>query len=636
VRHACGHPANRLLSHQFGYAPRVPRRHVLDGTRGHDDATSDARTAPSRASGSLRHSFVHLSGPTAGARCRTRRAQHAYRGRFIRRGYWLDPAAGQVQFSVYADSWISDHLLKPRTEELYWGLLKNHLKPTFGGMYLGGIHEVDVRRWRKERLRAGPKQARPFGPITVAKAYRLLHTIMATAVDDGRIRRNLCRIKGAGQEHSDERPVITVANLVELLDNVPERYRALLLLATFANLRFGELAGLRRNQVDLGQCEVRVLKATAETDGGLLIDGDPKSPASIRTVAFPREIAPELADHLERFAAPPPARRVWSSSGRRAVACAGRTSASSGTGPGKQSACPNSTSTAFAIQTTRWRPRKARASRSYWSGWATQARAPRSSTCMPPGTATGRSRRAWASCSRTPPRQDRARSGHTEESAARDGSEKSANHSSDQQRNERAGDGNRTRMTSLEDRYRSIRLDVLIRTRWSRTSNVPLMTVSALRIPLHLARTWPTDLPLRRSFHDGRSSAASLARAGLGVVWLPLDVSGFRLVLAHGWHAGEASKRKNKRACRRPRQRNRFSRVTGQRPRHHKIARLPTNSAKAKPPIHSGDRTHHHDQVITPASLSAMNVIRAASGSALTASETLCGRCTRILATLQA
>jgi Phage integrase, N-terminal SAM-like domain len=144
----------------------------------------------------------------------------------IRRGDWLDPAAGKVQFSVYADGWISDHVLKPRTEELYWGLLKNHLKPAFGGMYLGDIHEADVRRWRKERLSTGPKQARPFGPVTVAKAYRLLHTIMSTAVDDGRIRRNPCRIKGAGQEHSDERSVITVAILVELLDNVPERNRA--------------------------------------------------------------------------------------------------------------------------------------------------------------------------------------------------------------------------------------------------------------------------------------------------------------------------------------------------------------------------------------------------------------------------
>ncbi len=35
--------------------------------------------------------------------------------------------------------------------------------------------------------------------VTVAKAYRLLKAIMNTAVDDGLIRRNPCRIKGAGQ-----------------------------------------------------------------------------------------------------------------------------------------------------------------------------------------------------------------------------------------------------------------------------------------------------------------------------------------------------------------------------------------------------------------------------------------------------
>jgi hypothetical protein len=64
-------------------------------------------------------------------------------------------------------------------------------------------------------------QPRPFGPVTVAKAYRLLHAIMTTAVEDGLIRRNPCHITGAGQEHSDERPVIPISTLVELLDNVP-------------------------------------------------------------------------------------------------------------------------------------------------------------------------------------------------------------------------------------------------------------------------------------------------------------------------------------------------------------------------------------------------------------------------------
>ena len=41
-------------------------------------------------------------------------------------------------------------------------------------------------------------------------------------------------------------------------------------------------------------------------DDGRLIVGDPKSRAGTRTVSFPADIMPELADHLDRFAAPGP------------------------------------------------------------------------------------------------------------------------------------------------------------------------------------------------------------------------------------------------------------------------------------------------------------------------------------------
>jgi integrase len=52
-----------------------------------------------------------------------------------------------------------------------------------------------------------------------------------------------------------------VAGLVELLDRIPVRYRAMLLLATFASLRFGELAALRRSDLDLERCCVRVARS---------------------------------------------------------------------------------------------------------------------------------------------------------------------------------------------------------------------------------------------------------------------------------------------------------------------------------------------------------------------------------------
>jgi integrase len=216
-------------------------------------------------------------------------------------GAWIDPAAGRVRFAVYASDWIRDRVLKPRTAELYRGLLANHLEQSFGNLNVSSIREPNVRRWRKERLDSGRDASPPFGPVTVAKTYRLLHSILATAVDDGLIRRNPCRIKGAGQEDSPERPVVPLATLVELLDHVPARYRALLLLATFASLRFGELAALRRGDIDLESRTIRVVRSMAQMNDGTLIDDEPKSRAGRRVVSVPLEIVPELRWHLERF-----------------------------------------------------------------------------------------------------------------------------------------------------------------------------------------------------------------------------------------------------------------------------------------------------------------------------------------------
>lgn len=186
-------------------------------------------------------------------------------------------------------------MLKVRTAELYRCLLRNHLLPFFGNLYLSDIDEAAVRCWRKERLNAGPLAQRPFGPVTVAKAYRLLDAIFTTAVEDDRlVRRNPCRIEGAGKEDSPERDIAALPMIFALADAMPVRYRALVLVATLAGLRRGELAGLRRESIDLEACAIRVIETTAELDGGRLVAETPKSRAGRRTVAFPPELVPEL------------------------------------------------------------------------------------------------------------------------------------------------------------------------------------------------------------------------------------------------------------------------------------------------------------------------------------------------------
>jgi hypothetical protein len=136
----------------------------------------------------------------------------------ITRGDWFDPTAGSVPFAEYAGEWMEDRELSPKSEQLYELLLRRHLNPTFGLMAIGVIKEETVRKWRAGRLKAGPSSDPPFGPVTVAKAYRLLRAVLNTAVKDKRIRENPCCIEVADKESSPERPVLSIAEVYRLAD----------------------------------------------------------------------------------------------------------------------------------------------------------------------------------------------------------------------------------------------------------------------------------------------------------------------------------------------------------------------------------------------------------------------------------
>jgi integrase len=219
----------------------------------------------------------------------------------ITRQVWVNPETGSELFGEFARQWITDRELSPRSRILYDGLLRNHLEPTFGNRELRKIREADVRRWRRERLDTGAESG-AFGAVTVAKAYRLLRAVLNTAVDDELIRRNPCRIKGAGQEDSPERSTLTVEQVYAVADAITPRYRALVLLAAFLGLRFGELGALRRHRVDLDLGVVRVQRSSWEALDGKIYEKDPKTRAGRRTIAMPDVLVPELRRHLEWFA----------------------------------------------------------------------------------------------------------------------------------------------------------------------------------------------------------------------------------------------------------------------------------------------------------------------------------------------
>lgn len=57
----------------------------------------------------------------------------------LRQGRWLDPARGEVPLGEYAQRWVVERPgLRPRTVELYEGLLRRHLLPQLGRFSFGG------------------------------------------------------------------------------------------------------------------------------------------------------------------------------------------------------------------------------------------------------------------------------------------------------------------------------------------------------------------------------------------------------------------------------------------------------------------------------------------------------------------
>jgi integrase len=216
------------------------------------------------------------------------------------RGTWKAHEVGAVTLTDYAGAWLASRGdLKPRTRALYLSLLEHHILPTLGPHRLRDLTPTAVRDWHA-------KLGSSTGPTARAQAYRLLRTLCNQAVRDGELEANPCQIRRAGTVVTPERPAPTLAQIHALADKVPARYQAMVLVAAYGGLRFGELTALTRADVTIpteGLPTVTVRRAMHRIDG-TWITGTPKSDAGRRTAALPNFLAPILTAHLDSYVGP--------------------------------------------------------------------------------------------------------------------------------------------------------------------------------------------------------------------------------------------------------------------------------------------------------------------------------------------
>jgi integrase len=235
-------------------------------------------------------------------------------------GLRVDPRAGEVKLGDYAQEWLAHRVgLAKRTREIYASQLRLHILPLIDDDLpaLGMVTLIDltpalVRAWyQKVRDQRGPSVA--------AKAYTRLRQILTQAVNDDRILKNPCRIDRGGVEHHPEQRFASLEELYALASVVPIRYRTLVLTAGLAGLRQGELAGLRRADVDLVGQTVSVVRKRLRLESGVVIEDAPKTDIGRRTVSIPGLLVRELEAHFESFVGPEPDSYVFTSPDGRPV-----------------------------------------------------------------------------------------------------------------------------------------------------------------------------------------------------------------------------------------------------------------------------------------------------------------------------
>lgn len=222
--------------------------------------------------------------------------------RLIQLQEWTSPAAREnarrrvdtQTLAAYAAAWLAGRDLRPNTQKDYRHLIEDVIAPGLGNLRLRDLTRADVRQWWA-RLDSSKQR-------TNAKAYALLRTIAATAVEEEILIANPVLIRGAGVSKR-RRPIepATLPQLATITDAMPERLRLAVLLGCWCALRYGEMAELRRSDFDFDRGVIKIRRGAVWLKGRT-ISGPPKTAAASRDVAFPPHLAHAIREHLSTHA----------------------------------------------------------------------------------------------------------------------------------------------------------------------------------------------------------------------------------------------------------------------------------------------------------------------------------------------
>lgn len=216
-------------------------------------------------------------------------------------GGWRDPRRGEMRLETCATGWVATrHDLRATTQARLETTMRVQVLPKFGTTPLIKISNAAVRLWVAEMLAEGLSAA------TARKAVFALRQCLDAAVADNRLLVNPAERVPLPSERSKPPRFLSQAEVERLVKQMPDEYKALVLVGAYAGLRWGEAAGLTRANIDTERSRIIVATTAVEVRGEVTLGHEPKTARSKRRVPVARSVMRRLEDHVCRHVAADP------------------------------------------------------------------------------------------------------------------------------------------------------------------------------------------------------------------------------------------------------------------------------------------------------------------------------------------
>lgn len=203
----------------------------------------------------------------------------------------FDPRAGRLPLAKVWDQYVGlkKSALSAKTWSGYQQAWKLRINPTFGHLPVDEIRRDAIAAW---------VNSLDVGPWAKQSTLRLLRSILAIAVEDGRIRTNPAASVSAPPIPPRDRHRYLTAGQVEVLAAACGDQGDVVQILAYTGLRWSELVALRVMDVDPDRGRIHVWRSAPEVEGRIII-GPTKTKSSKRTVPIPTKLSAILKARID-------------------------------------------------------------------------------------------------------------------------------------------------------------------------------------------------------------------------------------------------------------------------------------------------------------------------------------------------